>query len=192
MLGRVLETCGLRVVRSREPGGTAGAEAIRELLLRGSNERWSSMAEALLHTAARAEHAGLWIRPHLAAGAFVLIDRFVDSTRVYQGIAGGLGLDRIDQLHRIAIGDLEADLTILLDLPADLGLQRARSARGEDRYERMGLDFHERVRDGFLELAAKDPGRIRVIDATRPLAAVAGDVLRVVSGRFDLDLPGAA
>lgn len=187
-LARVMVASGLPVVRSREPGGTPGAEAIRDLLLQGSGDRWSSITEALLHTAARSEHAERWIRPHLASGHYVLIDRFVDSTRVYQGIAGGLGIGRVDQLHRLAVGDLEPDLTILLDLPADLGLERAKATRGEDRYERMGRDYHARVRDGFLALAAAASGRFRVIDATRPPATVAGDVLRAVGERFHLDL----
>lgn len=180
------------VVRSREPGGTPGAEAIRDLLLQGPADRWSSVTEALLHTAARSEHAERWIRPHLAAGDYVLIDRFVDSTRVYQGIGGGLGSGWVDQLHRLAIGDLDPDLTILLDLPAELGLERARASRGENRYERMGSGYHARIRAGFLELAAASPERIRVIDANRPLAAVASDVLQAVNDHFDLDLGGGS
>lgn len=189
-LARGLESLGLSVACSREPGGTEGGEAIRALLVEGPVGRWTPVAEALLHTAARAEHAARLIRPALDAGTWLLLDRFVDSTRVYQGIAGRLGLDLVDRLQALAIGDLEPDLTLVLDLPVATGLGRAAARRGACRYEAMGQAFHERVRQGFLDLAGRAPERFRVIDAAAPVDEVAASVYAAVVERFADDLEG--
>lgn len=175
----------IEVVATREPGGTPGAEAIRTLLVGGAADRWSPLGETFLHIAARIDHAERVIRPTLARGAWVLADRFLDSTRVYQGLAGKVGLDTIDRLHEVALGSLRPDLTLLLDLPVALGLDRRRGITTEDRYERMGTAFHEQVRKGFLDLAAAEPARFRVIDAGRGVADVEASVWAAVAERFE-------
>jgi dTMP kinase len=171
-------------VRTREPGGTPGAEAIRALVLGGAVERWSSGAEALLMTAARLDHVERLIRPALAAGKWVLCDRFADSTRVYQGIAGGVGLERIDALHELFLDQARPDLTILLDLPPEAGLGRRARAGGGSRFEAKGVAFHEAVREGFLDLARRSPERVLVIDASRSATAVAATIEAGLRDRF--------
>jgi dTMP kinase len=178
------------VVVSREPGGTVGAEAIRALLLNGPPERWLPLCETLLLLAARFDHVERRIRPALAAGQWVLCDRFGDSTRVYQGMAGNVGVEIVDRLQQAAIGDLAPDLTVLLDVPVEIGLAR-RGAAAANRFEHKGQAFHERVRDGFLRLAVAEPARFRVIDGARDVDAVSRDVRLAVEARFALDL-GAA
>jgi dTMP kinase len=184
-LAATLQAAGCTVVVSREPGGTAGAEAIRELLLNGPPERWLPLGETLLLLAARLDHVERRIRPALAAGQWVLCDRFTDSTRVYQGIAGGVGMDLVDRLQRATIGDLTPDLTLILDVPVETGLARRDAAA--NRFEHKGRAFHQRVRDGFLQLAAQEPERCRVIGAREP-DAVARDIRHAVAARFALDL----
>ncbi len=181
-----LEGRGLRVLRTREPGGTEGAEAIRRLLLDGQVERWTPLAELLLVSAARAEHLTRVIEPALAAGSWVLCDRYLDSTRVYQGLAGGLGLERVDRLQREVAGFRLPDLTLVLDLPAPVGLARRRAAGATSRFERKGEAFHERVREGFRTLAAAEPERLVLVDAERPVEEVAARIREVVAARFGL------
>jgi dTMP kinase len=171
-------------VRTREPGGTPGAEAIRALVLGGAVERWSGRVEALLMTAARLDHVERLIRPALAAGKWVLCDRFADSTRVYQGIAGGVGLERIDALHDLFLDQARPDLTILLDLPVEAGLGRRATAGGGSRFEAKGAAFHEAVREGFLDLARRSPERFLVIDASRSAMAVAAAIEAGLWDRF--------
>jgi dTMP kinase len=189
-LAAALSVAGLAVAVSREPGGTVGAEAIRELLLNGPPERWLPLAETLLLLAARLDHVERRIRPALAAGQWVLCDRFADSTRVYQGMAGSAGVELVDRLQQAAIGDLAPDLTLILDVPVEIGLAR-RGAATANRFEHKGQAFHQRVRAGFLQIAAAEPVRCRVIDGTRDADAVARDVRLAVEERFALDL-GAA
>ena len=160
-------------MRTREPGGTPGAEAIRALVLGGAVERWSGRVEALLMTAARLDHVERLIRPALAAGKWVLCDRFADSTRVYQGIAGGVGIERIDALHDLFLDQARPDLTILLDLPVEAGLGRRATAGGGSRFEAKGAAFHEAVRAGFLDLARRSAERFLGVDASRSATAVA-------------------
>jgi dTMP kinase len=177
-----LRGLGHDVVVTREPGGGgAGAEALRELLLNGPADRWSTMAEALLMYAARAEHLDKLIRPALAAGKTVLTDRFADSTMAYQGAAGGLGKERVEALHRAVVGDDDPDLTIILDIAPDIGLARAAGRRGaESRFERKGEAYQARVRGAFLEIARANPGRCRVIDASGDKDCVARAVAKAV------------
>jgi dTMP kinase len=189
-LAAALRAAGLDPLVTREPGGTPGAEQIRRLLVEGAPERWLPLSEALLLLAARYDHVVRRIAPALAGGRWVLCDRFMDSTRVYQGVAGSVGAAVIERLHTTVLGDLRPDLTVILDVPVATGLGR-QGALGKQRYEQMTGAFHERVREGFLALARAEPGRCVVVDATRPVDTVAEDVRALVARRFGLDL-GAA
>ena len=177
---------GRAVVETREPGGTPAGEALRNLLVTGEVGRWSAEAEAMLNAAARSVHVRDVIAPALAQGDVVISDRFIDSTRAYQGFAGGCSFELIDNLEKAAIGDCRPDLTLILDLDSALGLARAK-ARGdgmEDRYERKGLAFHEKLRVGFLAIAKAEPKRCIVIDAGQNIDGVASDVLGALQGFF--------
>ncbi|MGV8995973.1 MAG: dTMP kinase [Parvibaculaceae bacterium] len=165
LAARLIEA-GHKVTVTREPGGSPGAEAIRALLVSGDTARWTPLGETLLHFAARQEHLEATIRPALARGDFVLCDRFVDSTFAYQGAAQGLDSAVIEALAARVIGDTMPALTLILDLPVAIGLARAGTRGGEDRYERMGVAFHETLRQTFLARAKADPARCKVIDAS--------------------------
>ncbi len=165
-LAEALRALGLNVVTTREPGGTEGAEAIRGLLLAGGQDRWNDATEALLFAAARADHVAKLIRPAIDRGDWVICDRFVDSTRAYQGGAGGMADVDILNLHRIGSGGLLPDRTLILDLPVEEGARRAK-ARSADA-DRMGAKdaaYYERVAARFRELADAEPARFRVVDA---------------------------
>jgi dTMP kinase len=181
-----LEARGLEIVPTREPGGTPGAEAIRRLVVEGDAVRWDSMSELLLFAAARQDHLERLILPALARQAWVLCDRYLDSTRVYQGIAGGLGRERVDLLHRDLLGARLPDLTIVLDLPVEQAFQRLDMLGLERRFEQKGRAFHELVRQGFLDLAREAPERMAVVDASRDVETVASDVRDLVARRFAL------
>lgn len=172
----------LDVLLTREPGGTPGGEAIRHLLVNGDTGRWQPMTEALLHTAARVEHVRNVIEPALSRGVWVISDRFADSTRAYQGAAQGLSVETVDDLQRLALGTFAPDLTLILDLPVTVALERTRGrgAGAEDRYERMGNSFHERLRAAFLGIARNEPARCRVIDASGSVEEVASRVWTTV------------
>ena len=173
-----LKAAGIDVVPTREPGGSPGGEAIRALLLEGAADRWDAVTEALMMVAARRDHVRVVIEPALAAGRWVVCDRFADSTMAYQGYGSGLGREAVESLHRLALGALLPDLTLIIDVPVSIGLARARSRPGaEDRFERRGLAFHERLRHGFHEIAMTEPGRCRLIDGDRGPAEVATAVL---------------
>jgi len=182
-----LRGANLAVVETREPGGTPGAEAIRELLVRGEPGRWRPESEALLHYAARIEHVTHVVRPALERGAWVLCDRFADSTVAYQGYGHTLGAEYVRRLHVLTLGDFAPDLTLILDLPVEAGLARAGRRGGDDRYERMDTGFHERLRAGFLAISEAEPERCAVIDAARDADTVAEDVWTRVADRFSLD-----
>lgn len=172
-------------VVTREPGGAPGAEEIRRLLVEGAPERWCPMTETLLHYAARRDHLARTIAPELSRGHWVVSDRFVDSTMAYQGYGHGVALDFIRELERSVVGDFRPDLTIVLDLPVETGLARAAERRGgEGRYEQMDLAFHGRVRDGFLAIAAAEPGRCVVIDASAEADAVQMRLREIVRERL--------
>ena len=181
-----LEGRGLEVVRTREPGGTPGAEAVRRLLVEGAAERWLPSTELLLVAAARDDHLQRLILPALARGAWVLCDRYTDSTYAYQGVAGGLGPERIGALHERVLEAPRPDLTVLLDLPPAVGLARREAAGRSTRFDAMDDAFHARVREGFLALAAGEPDRIAIVDAAADSDAVAAAVRVVVAGRFAL------
>jgi len=174
---------------TREPGGTDGGDQIRELLVNGDTNRWEPLTEALLNYAARHEHLQKVITPALNAGTWVLCDRFSDSTMAYQGYGHGMDREVIRRLHRLIMGDVTPDLTLIFDMPVELGLERAHArGEGEDRYERMGVDFHQRLRDGFLDIAKKDPARCKVVDAAADMDTVAKIVCDHVTDRFKVDL----
>lgn len=179
-LAATLRDAGRSVVLTREPGGSPGAEEIRRLVLEGDPARWSPETEALLFTAARRDHLERTIRPALARGDWVICDRFADSTRIYQGASRGDLRALVDGLHRLAIAT-EPDLTLLIDIDPEAGLARAQARAGSElRFEAMGLAMQTRMRQGFLDLAAADPGRFRVIDGHGSEAAVAARVLAAV------------
>jgi len=168
---------GIDVVTTREPGGSPGAEEIRKLLVTGAGDRWDGMTEALLMSAARRDHVQKTIRPALDAGCWVLCDRFFDSTLAYQGYARGLPIAALGDLTRIAIGDLVPDITLILDLPETIGLQRANArAGGETRFEELGLEFHRALRQGYRAIADQHPQRCRLIDATQAVDDVTRDL----------------
>lgn len=184
-LVEALTLAGIEVVSTREPGGSKGAEAIRALLVTGDVDRWDAETEALLHTAARRDHLARTVWPALERGAWVVCDRFADSTLAYQGYGHGLSVDFIRNLTRLAIGGFAPDLTLILDLPVEEGLKRAVGRGGaEDRYERMGTAFHERLRQGFLDIARQEPDRCAVIDATQDADTVHQAILARVKSRL--------
>jgi dTMP kinase len=184
LLAEALRGQGREVVLTREPGGSAGAEEIRKLVLTGAGDRWSPETEVLLFTAARRDHLERVIAPAIDRGAVVISDRFADSTRVYQGVGRADLRPLVDELHRLVIGQ-EPDLTLLIDIDPALGLARA-DARGgaEARFESFGLGLQERLRAGFLALAREAPGRVQVIDGAGDAQAVAAEVARVVAARL--------
>lgn len=181
------ERAGVEAVVTREPGGAPGAEEIRTLLVSGRTERWTPLAEALLHFAARAEHAARVLRPNLAAGRWVVCDRFGDSTMAYQGYGLGLGRDVVAELSSRVVGDLLPDLTLILDVPSAHGLRREQGADcGEKRYGTMGAPFHDRVRAAFRDIAAREPGRCVLLDACGSVAEVREQVWDAVARKFEL------
>jgi dTMP kinase len=176
---------GREVLATREPGGAPGAEMIRKLLVEGPAERWDGTTEALLHFAARRDHLRSTVWPALKRGAWVISDRFADSTQAYQGYGHGLDLVTLERLYEVAVGNFRPDLTLILDLPVEAGLARAAARRGaETRYESLPRDFHERVRKGFLEIAKREPKRCAAIDASKDIDTIAGAIARAVSERL--------
>ena len=171
-----IEAAGHQVVTTREPGGTPLAEDIRELLVAHSDETIPEIAELLLVFAARSLNVNNVIIPALEAGQWVLCDRFTDSSRAYQGGGRGIPIETIDRLADWVHGDVWPDLTILLDAPVEIGMQRASKRSSPDRFERERHDFFQRVRACYLELAAREPQRFAVIDTTQPLAKVKSEV----------------
>ncbi|HKI15101.1 MAG TPA: dTMP kinase [Roseiarcus sp.] len=184
-----LQALGLAVVRTREPGGSPGAEALRKAILSGFAAQFGAAAQALLFAAARVDHLDKTVLPALASGAWVVCDRFADSTRAYQGAAGNLSPDFIPCLERLTVGANTPDLTLILDLAPEVGLKRAakrRQGRGRpDRFESEGLPFHQTLRRAFLDIAAAEPRRCAVIDAGRTEYEVAVDIWSAVESRLD-------
>jgi len=176
LLAEHLRSTGREVVLTREPGGSPGAEEIRALVLQGDPERWSAETELLLFTAARRDHLERTIRPALARGATVICDRFADSTRMYQGLSRGDLRGAVDTLHALMIG-VEPDVTLLIDMDPEAALARAKArATAEERFEDFGLPLQQKMRAGFLALAAEFSSRFRIVDGNRAPEAVAQDV----------------
>jgi len=189
LLQQALSTSGVDVLTTREPGGTDQAERIRDLLLQGDSGAFDPMTEALLLFAARREHLVHKIWPALEKGQWVISDRFADSSRAFQGYGMGLDMQVIENLYQTVAGKFQPDLTFIFDIDPETGLKRSMkrlkdNAITEDRYERMGLPFHQRLRNGFLEIAKKFPARCVVIDAAQDVQAVHHQVLKVVGQRF--------
>jgi dTMP kinase len=197
LLADKLRAGGRDVVLTREPGGSPFAEQVRALILDPATAPHSPMSEALLFYAARSDHLDHTIRPALAAGRWVICDRFSDSTRVYQGIAGGLAREALDRLEAMVVAAASPHLTLILDLPADVGLARAASRRAAgarspqqpDAYEKRDLAYHERLREGYAAIARAEPQRCVLIDGARGADMVAAAVWTEVERRL---LPGAA
>jgi dTMP kinase len=184
-----LEAEGVQVVLTREPGGSRGAEEIRKLLVEGDPGRWTPMSEVLLNYAARLDHVEKVIKPALGDGNWVITDRFSDSTLAYQGYAQGLGAEIIKDIHDHVLGDFLPDLTLILDVPVDVGLGRAgvrldADGSKEDRFERMGGDFHDAIRQAFIEIAKAAPTRCRLIDASGDADTTEAMIWNEIIGRF--------
>ncbi len=188
LLAERLSGIGFGVVLTREPGGSPGAEIIRHVLLSGTAKRLGPNAEALLFAAARADHLDTVIKPALTSGKWVICDRFLDSTRVYQGMVGNVGMPFIRGLEKLTVGDAKPDLTLILDLPAEIGLARARARRGAaapDRFETEDLAYHQALNAAFRAVAREEWQRCVLIDATQPREQVANAVWRAVCERLN-------
>lgn len=189
LLSEALARAGISHIRTREPGGSGGAEAIRALIVQGDANRWDAVTETLLLMAARHHHIQEVISPALSTGTWVLCDRFYDSTRVYQGIAKNVSSEWITQCHHLIFGNLMPDLTLYFDIDAKVGLERTLTRRGsETRFESMPVAFHEKLRHGFLSLAAAESSRIYTIDAAQSLESVQMDVLNTINQQLGTQL----
>ncbi|NVD41419.1 dTMP kinase [Ensifer sp. HO-A22] len=180
LLADSLRSLGHEVLTTREPGGSVGAEAVRHVLLSGAAEAFGVRMEAILFAAARSDHVEEVIRPALSRGTIVLCDRFMDSSRVYQGITGNLEPAFVETLERVAINGVVPDRTVIFDLPATIGLDRAQRRAGDDspdRFEKEELETHEKRREAFLDIAKADPNRCRIVDATQSAEAIAAEIL---------------
>lgn len=188
LLADFLEKRGISCLLTREPGGSPGAEEIRNLVVKGEVARWDAMTEALLMFAARRDHLAHKIWPALRDGRTVICDRFADSTMAYQGFGyGGKGLkpEDVQKLYDIVIGDFKPDLTIIMDLPIEKGLERAlKRDASSNRYERMGAAFHENLRQAFLTIARQEPGRCAVVNADRPIEELHDAITALVTERL--------
>lgn len=187
-LAERLRERGHDVLVTREPGGSPGAEAVRHVLLSGAAEIFGTRMEAILFAAARNDHVEEVIRPALARGSIVLCDRFMDSSRVYQGVTGNLEAEYIEALQRVAVNGVIPDCTLILDIPAEIGLERARkrasAVTAPDRFEKEEMQTHEKRREAFLDIAAREPERCHVIDAQRSEDQIAADIAGIVDKRL--------
>ncbi len=187
LLAERLRSLGLEVVLTREPGGSPGAEIIRHIILSGIAKPLGTETETILFAAARDDHVNATILPALQAGKWVVCDRFIDSTRVYQGALGKVDMKLIRGLERVTVGEAMPDLTILIDVPANIGLARARTRRGTgtaDRFEAESVEFHENLRLAFLDVAKQEPKRFAVIDGRPPRDVVAERIWEAVEQRL--------
>lgn len=186
-LAEVMRGQGIEVVETREPGGTPGAEAIRALLVTGAADRWDALSELYLLNAARRDHVERLIRPALERGAWVITDRYIDSTRVYQGVAKGLKDSIVLKHHAEATGDLWPDLTIILDVTPEAGLARTHARTGDEtRFEQESLNFHKAIREGFLTISEEEPVRVAVVNSAADPDAVAAQILTAVRAHLGL------
>ncbi|MFY9881727.1 MAG: dTMP kinase [Pseudolabrys sp.] len=194
-LAQRLKSLGLEVVLTREPGGSTGAEIIRHILLSGIAKPLGAETEAILFAAARDDHVRSTILPALDAGHWVICDRFIDSTRVYQGILGNVDQRLIRSLERVTVGPAVPELTFILDVPAQVGLARAKSRRGQDaadRFEAESMEFHEKLRQAYRALAGEEPARCVLIDGRAPRDVVAEKIWSTVRERLHPDTAGIA
>ena len=190
LLEKYLENVGISVVTTREPGGTPPGEDIRHLLVNGETNKWNPLTEVLLHYAARHEHITRVIEPTISSGKWVLCDRYTDSTLAYQGFAQHVDFKYITKLQKIVVGRFTPNLTIILDLPVEIGLKRAEERdTGGTRYERMGLKFHQTLRESFLKIADDNPERCVVFNANKPEILIEKEIINLVNKRFNLSNP---
>ena len=187
LLVSALDERGIAAIATREPGGAPGAEEIRQILVTGERGRWDPVSEMLLHFSARREHLARTVWPALSRAEWVVSDRFADSTRAYQGYGLGVDLELIERCYALSVGDFAPDLTIILDLDPQAGVRRAEARAGaENRYEQMDLEFHERVRSGFLKIAKREPNRCAVLSAEGTIQDVHSSIMSVVQSRLGL------
>jgi dTMP kinase len=194
-LAQRLKSAGQEVVLTREPGGSTGAEIIRHILLSGIAKPLGAETEAILFAAARDDHVRNTILPALKAGRWVICDRFIDSTRVYQGVLGNVDQRLIRSLERVTVGQAFPELTFILDVPASIGLARAKSRRGQetpDRFEAESLEFHEKLRQAYRTLAAEEPKRCVIMDGRAPRDVVADRIWSIVAERLKPERLGIA
>lgn len=185
LLVSFLEKQGKKVLLTREPGGAPGADEIRQLLLTGDPDRWDGAEETLLFYTARLNHLRLTVKPALEKGIWVISDRFADSTMAYQGYGKQLGPENIQKIHDVTVGSFEPDLTCILDLDVEIALNRTRGrSHDEDRFERMKIDFHQRMRHGFAEIAQKNSHRCVMIDASTAPDTIQTQLQHVVMSRL--------
>ncbi len=188
-LHQAMLDAGCPVILTREPGGSDSAEAIRKLIVEGDTDRWDDISELLLIYAARRSHLKETILPNIEDGRWVISDRFADSSRAFQGVAGGLGLDLVEQIHQIVVGDFKPLLTIVLDIDPSISLQRAVQRGGiEDRFEQKGLAYQQKVREGFLQIVKASPQTHVLIDASQAIESVHASIKSVVKQHLGLDL----
>ncbi|MFT5658796.1 MAG: dTMP kinase [Gammaproteobacteria bacterium] len=189
LLHDTMTASGERVLLTREPGGSPAAEDIRKLLVEGEPEKWDSMTELLLMYASRRSHLADTIWPALEQGDWVISDRYADSSRAFQGVAGGLGLDLVETIHRSVVGSFEPELVLILDIPESIALQRALGRGGkENRFEKKGDSYHAQVRQAFLQIAASNQSRYHVINANQSISDVTRDIFSTVNNHFNLNL----
>ena len=190
LLKEALEKKNISVVLTREPGGSAPAEEIRKVLLSGGEKKWDSISELLLFSAARRNHLTELVWPAMEKGNWVISDRYADSTMAYQGYGRKDNLltkEDISAVYRLIAGDFQPDLTILLDIDPEMGLRRVQSRGVENRLDKMGLEFHQNLRAAYLDIAAKDPGRFKVIDASHDISTIHHLILKAISEHFQWD-----
>ena len=202
LLNKKLLSVGIKTYLTREPGGSIGAEEIRGLIVEGEPDRWDSCTETLLHFAARRDHLIKAITPALEKGLWVLCDRFIDSTMAYQGYGHGVSESIINSLCQFVVGNVRPHITIILDIPVEIGLERASvrmnhlSDKGnkinqEDRYEKMNTDYHKKLRCGFLEIAEKNPDRCYVVNGNLPSEEVSNEIERILLTKLGVEFNGA-
>jgi dTMP kinase len=188
-IAEILKERSFEVIVTREPGGSEGADQIRQLLVTGPEDRWDALSETLLLQAARRDHVVRTIAPALESGIFVICDRFSDSTVAYQGHGHGIDLAFIDDINNKVTNGLQPHLTLILDAPVELGITRAMNRLGsETRYELLHFDFHERARKGFLEIAESDRVRCQVLDATQPFEKIKEIAIDLLESKLDISL----
>ncbi|MEH6477138.1 MAG: dTMP kinase [Sneathiella sp.] len=184
-LAAFLEEQGKEVVLTREPGGAPGSDDIRQLILTGDPDRWDVIGETLLFYASRRNHLRLTIWPALAAGKWVISDRFADSTMAYQGYGNQMDLDDVQKIHDVTVGDFEPDLTYILDIDVKAGLNRTQGRNhDEDRFERMDLSVHERMREGFFQIAKENSHRCVIVNSDRDIEDIQTEMRNILKDRY--------